>query len=91
MPDTQESHQSFSGNMPEIQITVEEVANLLKCTDGNAAMGPDGLHHLILKSCIDALAKTMHTKFTWSLGKGRLPNAWKKSLVIPIFKKRTET
>ena len=87
VPDTQEPHQSFSGNMPKVQITVEEVANLLKSTDGNAAMGPDGLHPLILKNCADTLAKPMHAIFTRSLEEGRLPDAWKKSLVIPIFKK----
>ena len=83
----QEPHQSFTGSMPEIQITVEEVANLLKDIDGNTAMGPDGLHPLVLKNCADALAKPMHTIFTRSLEEGQLPNAWKKSLVIPIFKK----
>ena len=86
-PSLQMPHQVHDGNMPPLQLTVGELKALLRNTDGNTAMGPDGLHPLVLKNCADALAEPIHAIFTRSLEEGSLPDAWKKSLVVPIFKK----
>ena len=86
-PDNQVPHQVHDSSMPDMHLTVEEVRTLLENTDGNTAMGPDGLHPLILKNCAESLAKPIHTVFIRSLQEGQLPAAWKDSAVIPIFKK----
>ena len=39
-------HQVHDGNMHPLQLTVGELKALLRNTDGNMAMGPDGLHQL---------------------------------------------
>ena len=80
-------HRIFDGTMSELTFSVENVCELLDGLDGSSSMGPDGLHPLLLKSCSDNLAYPLHQIFTASLHSGRLPQLWKDSKVIPIFKK----
>ena len=56
-PDNQAPHQVHDSDMPEMQLSVEEVRTLLRETDGNTAMGPDGLHPLILKELCRGIGK----------------------------------
>ena len=49
-------------------------------------MGPDGIHPNLLKSC-PAIALLLFLIFRKSLSMGKLPKEWKKSTIIPIFKK----
>ena len=54
--------------------------------DGSSAMGPDGVHPLVLKNCADVISHPLHVIFTRSLSEGIVPKDWKNSLV-PIYKK----
>ena len=42
---------------------------------------------LLLKHCADALARPLHVIFVRSLSEGTVPEAWKQSTIVPIFKK----
>ena len=58
----------------------------LASLDANSSMGSDGLHPCLLKSCPN-LAIPLHLIFKQSLSQGSLPVEWKKSEIVPIFKK----
>lgn len=80
-------HQCFDGNLSDIVFSVDDVQKILSNLDGTSAMGPDEVHPLLLKKCASQLALPLHRIFSRSLLEGRLPDIWKSSLVIPIFKK----
>ena len=49
-------------------------------------MGPDGVHPFLLKKCVVALSYPLNIIFNRSLHTGLVPNAWKNSHVVPLFK-----
>ncbi|XP_075163191.1 uncharacterized protein LOC142235818 [Haematobia irritans] len=48
--------------------------------------GPDGIPSCILKQCADILSYPLSLLFNKSLKSGNLPNIWKQSYVMPLFK-----
>ena len=80
-------HRVYDGNMPNLVFSVEDVERILERLDGSSNMGPDGLHPLLLKSCSDNVAYPLYRIFVASLQSGHLPQMWKSSEVVPIFKK----
>ena len=80
-------HQAFDGSIRTIPLSVDIVMKALQGLDGNSAMGPDGLHPLLLKSCAAQLAYPLFIVFRRSLIEGALPDDWMVSHVVPIFKK----
>ena len=50
-------------------------------------MGPDDIHPFFLKSCSSSLAYPLLLIFRTSYTSGSLPQIWKESLVVPIYKK----
>ena len=87
IPAYQEEHQTHEGHIGSVQVTVGEIEARLQFTDENSAMGPDNIHPKVLKMCATQLSYPLHMIFTLSLEDGVIPTAWKKSLVVPIFKK----
>ena len=81
------SQQVYNGTLSHLEITSEHVRLALAALDSNSAMGPDNLHPHLLKQCAAELAYPLQIIFSRSLQEGRLPECWKSSLVIPIFKK----
>ena len=86
-PDNPAAHQLFDGTLDDAPVSTDDVLAALKDLDGNSAMGPDCMHPLFLRNCADQLAYPLHLIYDKSLREGRVPKAWKNSLVIPIFKK----
>ena len=80
-------HQTFHGSLSDIEITAGDVLTVLSHLDVNSAAGPDEIHPVLLKKCASQLAYPLHVIFCRSLRDGKLPDAWKTSLVTPIFKK----
>ena len=89
-PSNPAPHQQHHDRMNDVFITADEVQVVLTNLDGNSAMGPDGAHPLLLKSCARELAYPLSVIFNRSLREGTVPAAWKTSLVVPIFKKGTK-
>lgn len=50
-------------------------------------MGPDSVHPVLLKHCSTNLAYPLFKIFVSSINSGEIPEIWKKSSVVPIFKK----
>ena len=86
-PSNPHPHQLFDGSLHHIFISPMAVCKVLGQLDGNSAMGPDGIHPLLLKLCCNELAYPLCIIFNRSLQEGRVPSTWKSSSVIPIFKK----
>ena len=80
-------HQTFDGVIDTIAFSKDRVLKALQHLDGSTTPGPDNIHPLLLKLCADHLAYPLHIIFCRSFTEGVLPNSWKTSLVIPIFKK----
>ena len=87
VPLFQEPHQVHTSRITELHFSSVDVHTLLKGLDGNSAMGPDHIHPLLLKNCASVLAYPMFVIFSRSLALGTVPNLWKQSTVVPIFKK----
>ena len=51
-----------------------------------SSSGPDGLHPQLLKACAPALAYPLYVLFVRSLASGSVPEIWKHSIVVPLFK-----
>ena len=82
-------NQSSELQMTNITISMDRVAEAIKALDANSAMGPDGVHPMVLKSCIVAVVYPLSIIFEKSLDLGILPETWKKSSVVPIFKSKS--
>ena len=81
-------HQECRARLQEVDVSLEEISVLLSRLDVSSSMGPDGVHPRLLKSC-PAIAQPLYLIFNNSLRSGRLPQDWKVSEVVPIFKKGT--
>ena len=80
-------HQLNDTTLDQINFTLGDVLEILSNLDANSAMGPDGLHPHLLKCCSSALARPIFMIFSRSVLAGSLPVEWKRSFVVPIFKK----
>ena len=74
-----------------IQIRNDQILKIMKSLNVNKACGIDGIGNNVLKSCAESLAEPIELLANASLNSGCFPSAWKKSNVIPIFKKGEET
>ena len=71
----------------DVYFTTDSVRMALQGLDGNSAMGPDNIHPFLLQSCASELAYPVSVIFQRSLQEGVVPDTWKLSTVIPLFKK----
>ena len=71
----------------DIILCREEVLEALRKLDPSKTPGPDLIHPRILKECADELAPSLCALFNLSLQMGKLPLEWKRSNVVPVFKK----
>ena len=80
-------HQRCGAVLDDVTFSPADVYATLSGLDPNSAMGQDGLHPQLLKSCEATLATPLFRIYRQSLLESTLPLAWKSSLVVPIFKK----
>ena len=69
-----------------MDITPEEVQNILLSLDDNKATGPDSIPAKLLRCCALAICSSLCDLFNLSLKCGKIPAAWKYSNVVPIPK-----
>ena len=81
-------HQVSDASIITVPVSIEDVRNRLAFLDPDSSMGPDGLHPCLLKSC-PSLTIPLHMIFRQSVAQGKLPVEWKRSEIIPIFKKES--
>ena len=70
-----------------IEFTPEKVQKALASLKMHASPGPDEIPSILLKKCAPSISKLMAEVMTESFQNGQLPDEWKKTTVIPIYKK----
>ena len=74
-------------NLDNITITQSDIKDVLTLLKSSKASGPDGINQRILKEVAQFIIKPLCTLFNMSLREKYFPTCWKKSNVIPLFKK----
>ena len=85
-PNSPHDHQRSEIRMDDICIRYSSVRDVLNNLDGSSSPGPDGLHPMVLNMCGEILSLPLAIIFQKSLDTSILPQEWKVSRVIPIFK-----
>jgi hypothetical protein len=84
MPKT---HRIIQQNIPNIKITQDGVAKLLRNINPSKALGPDNIPNGVLNQCADHLAPALTIIFQRSIYHGKLPNDWLSANISCKFKK----
>ncbi|XP_031634810.1 uncharacterized protein LOC116348086, partial [Contarinia nasturtii] len=70
----------------DFEITEADVLKALQSIDANKGAGPDGISPKVLKNCAHSLSKPLTALFSRSFQQGCVPDALKKSRIVPIYK-----
>ena len=73
--------------MHDIVVTKEGVTKLLKGLNQSKALGPDELHHRVLKELAMELGPVFAHLFQQSIDTGEIPKEWSLANICPLFKK----
>ena len=73
--------------LTDIELTVDDILPLLHYLNEHKATGPDGISNKILKETAEQVAPSLCLLFNLSLRSGSLPDDWKISNIVPVFKK----
>ncbi|CAM0512123.1 unnamed protein product [Fasciola hepatica] len=79
----------IAGGAPQMscqELTEEEVAATMRTIRVNQSPGPDGVHPLVVKELADVLTQPVTRLFNASLAAGKLPQEWRKAVVVPLYK-----
>ena len=74
-------------SIDNIEITEDEVIDVIVNLDPNKASGPDLISNKMLKRVSKTVAKPLCIIFNRSLQEGIFPDKWKQGNLVPIFKK----
>ena len=77
----------IENDLTEITITEADVLDQLNVIDTTKAYGFDGIPPKLLKEGRKAICRSLCILFNLSLSFKKVPSCWKKSNVVPIFKK----
>jgi len=70
----------------ELNISEDEVFNVLLDLDASKAMGSDGIPPIVLQRCALTLYQPLSYLFNLTLQFSYLPSDWKVHKIVPIFK-----
>ena len=79
-------YQEYVGVMEEISVHYDNVLKVLLSLSSSTSPGPDGIHPAFLKNCASVVALPLTLIIRRSLETGVVPQEWKRSRVVPIFK-----
>ena len=77
--------------LSSIQLTPDEVAEVLCNLDPNKACGPDSIPNRLLRNIADEIGPSMCKLFNLSLSLGIMPDNWKLANITAVFKKDDPT
>ncbi len=77
----------FDSELSTVTVNEITVQKVLAKTPGKLSCGPDGIPAILYKQCSRVLALPLALLFKLSLEAGDIPDIWKQTLVVPIFKK----
>ncbi|MCP3901151.1 MAG: reverse transcriptase family protein, partial [Desulfobacteraceae bacterium] len=78
-------------NFDNIDITVSDVWDQVKCLDSSKSYGPDGISPIFIKEGSNKLIWALQKLFQLSISKAMVPDSFKKANVVPIHKKQHKT
>ena len=73
--------------MPQIQVSENGVASLLRKLNPRKACGADNIPAIFLQTCASEIAPMLTFIMQQSLDSKTVPSDWKTALVSPVFKK----
>ena len=73
--------------MPDININMQGVLDLINALDVHKAYGPDNIPPRVLKEAAHVIAPLLTELFRRSLQSGEVPLDWRLANITPIFKK----
>ncbi|CAM5143906.1 unnamed protein product [Eretmochelys imbricata] len=76
-----------SEELSQIEVTLEEVLELIEKLNSNKSPGPDGIHPRVLKELKCEIVELLTMVCKLSFMSVTVPNDWKIANVTPIFKK----
>lgn len=74
-------------NFNSFEFSEDEVKAAATKLKPSSSPGPDGIPSIVLKNCADSLAKPLCTIFNKSIASAVFPSCWKRSFLVPVFKK----
>ena len=77
--------------LEEFIITEHEIKDVLDISNVNKASGPDLISYKMLKAVSLEVSKPLAIIMNRSLSEGKFPENWKRSLVMPLYKKGDKT
>ena len=87
LPSSVYFHNSNDKILSIIQVTEQEVFNLLNKVDISKACGHDGIGNKIIKLCSHGIVKSFTRLINLSPQDGKYSLEWKKANISPIYKK----
>ncbi|KAL7075637.1 hypothetical protein ACQ4LE_005000 [Meloidogyne hapla] len=82
-----ENESDTQTKLTNIEFNIIDVVETIKKLPNKAGTSPDGINYKMLKSSINVISPHILELFRISLDSGKIPSIWKKSIVIPLFKK----
>ena len=73
--------------LDRIDISEEEIKDVIVNLDPNKASGPDLISNKMIKKVAGAIAKPLQIIFNCSLRESVFPDIWKLGNLVPLFKK----
>lgn len=83
----EENYPHNHSKLENFYFTPNDVYQLLISLDVSKGTGPDNTHNIVIKNCAQSLCFPLYCIFRLSLDSGCLPDLWKCSNIIPIYKK----
>ena len=74
-------------NITDLNVSVEEISDIIQILLPNKASGPDVISHKMLILCPNKIALPLQIIFNKSLQQSKYPTNWKLTHVIAVFKK----
>ena len=76
-----------NNNITDINVSIQEISDIIQILHPNKASGPDVISHKMLKLCPNSIALPLQIIFNKSLHQSKYPTNWKLTHVIAVFKK----
>ena len=76
-----------NNNITDINVSIQEISDIIQILHPNKASGPDVISHKMLKLCPNNIALPLQIIFNKSLHQSKYPTNWKLAHVIAVFKK----
>jgi hypothetical protein len=76
-----------NNNITDLNVSVEEISDIIQILHPNKASGPDVISHKMLKLCPNKIAFPLQIIFNKFLQQSKYPTNWKLAHVIAVFKK----